>query len=96
MITRFITEVHARFNPFSARAKVCRVFLAQFGPSVFQNIKFDTKLLPKTSTEPSTLKIKFQDGKVLDLNAEKLGVKDVFEEVDRHSRTLSRKAELAG
>ena len=30
------------------------------------------------------------------LDTEKLGFKDIAEEVDRHSRMLSRKAELAG
>jgi len=96
MITRFITEVTASFNPFSARAKICRIFISQFGPSTFRNIKFSTKLLPQASKEPSSLKIKFQDGKEMDLNPEKLGLKDVYEEVDRHSRMLNRKADLAG
>ncbi len=30
------------------------------------------------------------------LDTEKLGIKDVVEEMDRHSRMLSRKAELTG
>ena len=30
------------------------------------------------------------------LDTEKLGIKDVVEEVDRHSRMLSRKEELTG
>lgn len=60
MITRFITEVTASFNPFSARAKICRIFISQFGPSTFRNIKFSTKLLPQASKEPSSLKIKFR------------------------------------
>ena len=61
MITRFITEVAATFNPFSPRAKICRVFLAQFGPATFRNVKFTTKMLPRTSTAPNALKIKFSE-----------------------------------
>ena len=60
MITHFITEVTARFNPFSPRAKICRVFLSQFGPSTFRSIKFNNKVLPRDSTEPSQLKVKFR------------------------------------
>lgn len=59
MITRFVTEVHARFNPFSPRAKILRVFLAQFGPATFNNVKFNTKLLPRASSELSSLRVKF-------------------------------------
>jgi large subunit ribosomal protein L53 len=64
MITRFITEVYARFNPFNARAKVVRVFLAQFGPSTFPKIKFHTSTLPKMSVETSRLKVKFSESNV--------------------------------
>ena len=37
-----------------------------------------------------------EDGKELTLDAEKLGIKGVVEEVDRHSRILSRQEELSG
>ena len=37
-----------------------------------------------------------EDGKEMELDTEKLGIKDVMEEVDRHSRLLNRQAELAG
>ena len=30
------------------------------------------------------------------LDTEKMGIKDIMEEVDRHSRMLNRKAELTG
>ncbi|KAI4154435.1 MAG: hypothetical protein LQ340_001688 [Diploschistes diacapsis] len=96
MITRFITDVSLKFNPFSARAKTCRSILSQFGPTAFQSIRIRNDVLPRTSTEPSSLKIKFQDGKEMMLDTEKLGFKDITEEVDRHSRMLARKAELAG
>lgn len=36
------------------------------------------------------------DGKEMKLDAEKLGIKDVIEEVDRHSRLLNRANELNG
>jgi len=37
-----------------------------------------------------------EDGKEMKLDAEKLGIKGVIEEVDRHSRVLSRQEELTG
>lgn len=37
-----------------------------------------------------------EDGKEMKLDTEKLGIKGVQEEVDRHSRILSRQEELTG
>ena len=37
-----------------------------------------------------------EDGKEMQFDTEKLKLRDVEEEVDRHSRVLNRKAELAG
>lgn len=37
-----------------------------------------------------------EDGKEMDLDPQKLSIKDVMEEVDRHSRLLKRQADLAG
>lgn len=37
-----------------------------------------------------------EDGKEMKLDAEKLGIKGVQEEVDRHSRGLARQEELTG
>lgn len=37
-----------------------------------------------------------EDGKEMDLDTEKLNLKDIVEEVDRHSRMLNRKADLTG
>jgi len=59
-------------------------------------MKINTKLLPRDSKEPSTLSLKFKDGKEMQLNTEKLSIKDVMEEVDRHSRGLNRRADLLG
>ena len=36
------------------------------------------------------------DGKQMELDTEKMKLNDVVEEVDRHSRILDRKADLAG
>jgi large subunit ribosomal protein L53 len=37
-----------------------------------------------------------EDGMEMKLDAEKLGIKGVIEEVDRHSRMLNRHEELSG
>lgn len=52
--------------------------------SIFFSITFANNHLPT------------EDGKEMRLDAEKLGIKGVVEEVDRHSRILSRQAELTG
>ncbi len=60
MITRFITEVKTSFNPFSARAKSARLFLSFLPPTARSSgMAITTQLLPRTSTAPSTLQIKF-------------------------------------
>ena len=59
MITKFITDVSTKFNPFSKRAKTCRIFLAQLPPNARQTMKINTKLLPRSSKEASTLSLKF-------------------------------------
>ncbi|KAG4426612.1 hypothetical protein IFR04_000043 [Cadophora malorum] len=96
MITRFLTEVSTVFNPFSPKAKTARLFLSFLPPNARQSMKIDTKLLPRTSRDKSFVAVKFKDGKEMKLDAEKLGIKGVVEEVDRHSRILSRQEELNG
>ncbi|KAH7364561.1 mitochondrial ribosomal protein L44 [Rhexocercosporidium sp. MPI-PUGE-AT-0058] len=96
MITRFLTEVSTVFNPFSPKAKTARLFLSFLPPNARQSMKIDTKLLPRTSRDKSVVAVKFKDGKEMKLDAEKLGIKGVVEEVDRHSRILSRQEELNG
>jgi large subunit ribosomal protein L53 len=59
-------------------------------------MKVTTQLLPRESNEPSYLHLKFKDGKEMKLDTEKIGIKDIMEEVDRHSRLLKRKADLGG
>lgn len=36
-----------------------------------------------------------EDGKLLDLDCENLGIKSLVEECDRHSRALQKQADLA-
>ena len=60
MNTRFLTEVTTTFNPFSPRAKHARIFLSFLPPTARQNgMKVNTKLLPRSSQEPSALALKF-------------------------------------
>ncbi|CAJ2513430.1 Uu.00g015490.m01.CDS01 [Anthostomella pinea] len=95
MITRFITEVNTKFNPFSMRSRATRLFLSSLPPKARQQgMAITTSLLPRTSTEASSLKIKFKDGKEMSLDGEKLGIKGIIEEVDRHSRALQKQADL--
>ncbi|KAE8447637.1 hypothetical protein EG329_010608 [Mollisiaceae sp. DMI_Dod_QoI] len=97
MITKFMTEVTTVFNPFSPKAKTARLFLSFLPPNSRQNgMKISTRLLPRASKEPSFVELKFKDGKEMKLDTEKLGIKGVTEEVDRHSRILARQEELNG
>ncbi|ORY62286.1 putative ribosomal protein YmL44, mitochondrial [Pseudomassariella vexata] len=95
MITRFITEVNAKFNPFSVASRSTRLFLSSL-PSDARStgMKINAKLLPQTSKETASLMVKFKDGKEMDLNGEQLGIKGIIEEVDRHSRALQKQADL--
>ena len=57
----------------------------------------DVKLLGKDASKlPASLALKFKDGMEMELDLEKMKIKDIQEEVDRHSRVLRRKEELAG
>lgn len=60
MITKFMTEVTAKFNPFSTCAKPARLFLTFLPPNVRANgTVVNTALLPRDSAENSSLKVKF-------------------------------------
>ena len=60
MLTRFITDVTAKFNPFSAKARTARLFISFLPPNVrTDGMNISTKLLPRNSTEPSSLYVKF-------------------------------------
>ncbi|KAI0443320.1 39S ribosomal protein L53/MRP-L53-domain-containing protein [Xylaria telfairii] len=96
MITRFITEVNTKFNPFSVRSRATRLFLSYLPPNArAQGMQINTTLLSRTSAEPNSLSVKFKDGKEMKLDGEILGIKGIIEEVDRHSRALQKQADLA-
>ena len=76
------------------------------------NVTVKTNMLPSKSKESSSLLLSFKDGKELQfvdqrgkkegaqkegaLDLSQYGINDVVEEVDRHSRMLMRKEDLAG
>jgi large subunit ribosomal protein L53 len=65
MITRFLTDVRVKFNPFSPRAKPARLFLSLIPPNArADGMKIETKMLPRTSTEPATLDVKFSTSRL--------------------------------
>ncbi|KAK5990653.1 YmL44 [Cladobotryum mycophilum] len=95
MITKFMTEVTAKFNPFSACAKPARLFLTFLPPNArASGTAIHTSILPRESTDPSSLKVKFKDGKEMTFNCSKFNIKGLIEEVDRHSRQLQKAADL--
>ncbi|KAI9792549.1 MAG: 39S ribosomal protein L44, mitochondrial [Peltula sp. TS41687] len=97
MITRFLTEVSTTFNPFRTTSTTARLFLAFLPPNArHSGMKINTTVLPRESQLPSGLFLKFKDGKEMKLETEKMGVNDVIEVVDRHSRLLRRQEELSG
>ncbi|PSS03593.1 39S ribosomal protein L53/MRP-L53-domain-containing protein [Coniella lustricola] len=96
MITRFITEVTTKINPFSPKAKSARLFLTVLPPTARnQGMTITTKLLSQSAAEKTSLQVKFKDGKLLDLDCENMGIKNLIEECDRHSRVLQKQAALA-
>ena len=61
MITKHLTEITTKFNPFTAGAKTCRIFLANLPPTARKDMKITAKILPKDSQEPSSLSVKFSE-----------------------------------
>ena len=60
MITKFMTEVTAKFNPFSACAKPARLFLTRLPPNArATGMKITSSVLPRTAKEPSSVYVKF-------------------------------------
>jgi large subunit ribosomal protein L53 len=60
MITRFITEVNTKFNPFSTSSRATRLFLSYLPPNArASGMLINTTLLSRTSTEPNSLSVKF-------------------------------------
>jgi large subunit ribosomal protein L53 len=105
MKTAHLTSLSTSFNPFARHAKTPRLFLSLLPPAARSTVKVTVKQLPRFSADPSTLEISFKDGKVLKYQfrdpvpgqkEEDVKLKDVVEQVERHSRRLKRKEELAG
>jgi len=96
MITKFLTNISVTLNPFSNLSKSARIFLSLLPPDSRQTIKINTKLLARTSDQPPKIAVTFKDGKLVELDAGKLSIKDLVEELDRHSRILRKKEELGG
>ncbi|KAK2028714.1 39S ribosomal protein L53/MRP-L53 [Colletotrichum zoysiae] len=95
MITKFMTEITTKFNPFSPKSKSARLFLSFIPPAARSSgMAIKTVLLPRTSTEPPSLLVKFKDGKEMSIDCEKMAIKSIIEEVDRHSRGLQKQADL--
>lgn len=59
MITKHLSEVTTKFNPFSKQAKTCRIFLATLPANARQTMKINSKVLPRDTDAKSELKIKF-------------------------------------
>ncbi|EPS37458.1 hypothetical protein H072_8848 [Dactylellina haptotyla CBS 200.50] len=96
MITKFLTNVIVSFNPFSKASKSARIFLSLLPPDARSTMKIQTKLLPRASEDTPKIVITFKDGKVMELEPSKFSVKDLVEELDRHSRILRKREELGG
>jgi large subunit ribosomal protein L53 len=97
MLTRYLTSLNVSFNPFSPLSKTPRVLLAMLPPNARSTMQITTRMLPRESTEPPTLELKFKDGKLMKMEVgKKLKVQDVVDEVERHSRILKREEELKG
>lgn len=66
MITKFMTEITARFNPFSTCAKPARLFLTLLPPNArTSGTVINTVLLPRTSNEAGSVAVKFSMGHYL-------------------------------
>jgi large subunit ribosomal protein L53 len=95
MITKYMTEVTAKFNPFSPCAKPARLFLTFLPPKARANgTAISTTLLPRNSPETSSVQVKFKDGKQMSFDCQKYSIQGLVEEVDRHSRQLQKASDL--
>lgn len=60
MITKFLTEIGVKFNPFSPQSKAARLFLTNLPSRARQSgIIITTTMLPSTSTDPSSVRVKY-------------------------------------
>ena len=101
-----LTHLTAAFSPFRPSSKTPRLLLSLIPPSA-QGLKISVTQLPQNTTLPSTLEVGFKDGEVMKwsftdaakeegVGAEQLRLKDVVEQVERHTRKLRRAEELSG
>ncbi|PHH76359.1 hypothetical protein CDD83_4264 [Cordyceps sp. RAO-2017] len=96
MITKFMTEITTKFNPFSTCSKPARLFLTYLPPNIrSRGTTVTTTVLPRHSQETSSVAVKFKDGKQLSFSCEKITIKGIIEEVDRHSRLLQKAVDLS-
>ncbi|KAF8245773.1 hypothetical protein K440DRAFT_554624 [Wilcoxina mikolae CBS 423.85] len=97
MITRHLTSASISFNPFVRGGKTARIFASLLPPDARANgMKISTTVLPRTSKVGGRVEVVFKDGHEIKLDTSKMSIKDLVEEMDRHSRMLVRKADLAG
>ncbi|KAK5113123.1 hypothetical protein LTR62_003702 [Meristemomyces frigidus] len=98
MHTKYLTAVTTTFSPFNPRSgKTVRNFLASLPPNARSTMAISVKMFGQSeSNTPATLALKFKDGKEMALDVEKMKLKEIQIEVDRHSRVLRRKEELSG
>jgi len=101
MKTKFLTSINLTFSPFALPSgRTARHFLALLPPNARSTMKISVKMLGRESAvaqkEKGSLQITFKDGRALDLDLERVGIKEVQGEVDRHSRVLARLEELSG
>jgi len=59
MITRYLTEVVTRFNPFLPSARAARIFLTNIPAEARLQMRVSSTILPKSSPEKPLLEIKF-------------------------------------
>ncbi|KAM0709377.1 hypothetical protein Q7P35_003415 [Cladosporium inversicolor] len=98
MLTKYLTSVTTAFSPFNPKSgKTARNFLAMLPPNARSTMAIDVKMLSQTQKSlPATLALKFKDGKEMNIDLEKMKIRDIQTEVDRHSRQLLRQEELNG
>ncbi|KIW07608.1 uncharacterized protein PV09_01558 [Verruconis gallopava] len=94
MISQFISGVSAKFNPFVRAQRMPRLFLSMLPPDSRTSMKISVSQLPRDSAEKGSLSVTFKDGMEMSFNPEKVKIKEVMAEVDRHSRMLARKENL--
>lgn len=103
MHTTYLVTIKTAFNPFSRTAAVPRLFLQHLSAKAQKDIKIAQKVLPRTSTEPSSLTLGMKDGQQMQYTwpegqepSKQTRLNDIIQEVERHARVAGRKAELSG